>query len=112
LQGKEKFEILELAAQKGGIGGPEGKARASKAASDTEDVDQELFGRLKVLRRTFAQRQNVPPYMVFSDKTLHEMCRHLPKTLAALREISGVGDAKRDKYGFEFVQEIRDYAGG
>jgi ATP-dependent DNA helicase RecQ len=112
LQGKEKFEILELAAQRGGTGGPEGKPRATKAAADMEDVDQELFGRLKVLRRTFAQRQNVPPYMVFSDKTLHEMCRHLPKTLAALREISGVGDAKRDKYGFEFVNEIRDYAGG
>ena len=114
LQGKEKFEILELAAQKteGGGVGSEGKPRATRAAADIEDVDQELFGRLKALRRTFAQRQNVPPYMVFSDKTLHEMCRHLPKTLAALREISGVGDAKRDKYGFEFVNEIRDYAGG
>ena len=115
LQGKETFEILEIAASKGGLGGTgggDGKPKAAKIAAGTEDIDQELFGRLKTLRRTFAQRQNVPPYMVFSDKTLHEMCRHLPKTLAALREISGVGDAKRDKYGFEFVQEIRDHAGG
>ncbi|MDB5106689.1 MAG: recQ, partial [Fibrobacteres bacterium] len=109
LQGKETFQILEMVAKE--KSGGEGKVRASKSAADMEDVDQELFGRLKALRRTFAQRQNVPPYMVFSDKTLHEMCRHRPKTLAALREISGVGDAKRDKYGFEFVQEIREYAG-
>jgi ATP-dependent DNA helicase RecQ len=117
LQGKETFQILEMAAAKGdgkGDGKAEGAGRnkPAKNAADIGDIDQDLFGKLKILRRTFAQRQNVPPYMVFSDKTLHEMCRHLPKTLAALREISGVGDAKRDKYGFEFVQEIRDHVGG
>jgi ATP-dependent DNA helicase RecQ len=49
--------------------------------------------------------------MVFSDRTLHEMCRQLPVTLSALREIPGVGDNKRDKYGPEFVLEIRSYSG-
>ena len=109
LQGKESFGILELASREK----PVGKPRAARAgeADDISDVDQELFGRLRALRKTLAQRQGIPPYMVFSDKTLHEMCRAKPKTVSELREISGVGDSKRDKYGIEFVQEIRDYAG-
>jgi ATP-dependent DNA helicase RecQ len=104
LQGKEKFEILEMA---GGKAGPEGKTRPTRDAAGAEDIDQEFFDRLRALRKTLAQRQGIPPYMVFSDKTLHEMCRHKPTTVSALREISGVGDAKRDRYGMEFVQEIR-----
>jgi ATP-dependent DNA helicase RecQ len=104
LQGKEKFEILEMA---GGKAGSEGKARPAREAAGAEDIDQEFFDRLRALRKTLAQRQGIPPYMVFSDKTLHEMCRHKPTTVSALREISGVGDAKRDRYGMEFVQEIR-----
>jgi ATP-dependent DNA helicase RecQ len=109
LQGKETFQILELSSGKAeGAGG--GKARASKTSEGAEDIDQNLFARLKALRRDLAKRQNVPPYVVFTDKTLHEMCRHMPKTLSALREISGVGDSKRDKYGVEFVQAIRAHA--
>jgi ATP-dependent DNA helicase RecQ len=106
LQGKERFEILESGKAKAE---PAGKARA-RSAADAEDIDQALFDKLRGLRKTLAQRQNIPPYMVFSDKTLHEMCRHMPVTLAALREVSGVGDAKLDRYGIEFVQEIRAHA--
>ena len=90
-----------------------GGAGAGPAGEDGEAIgyDFELFDRLRALRKTLAQRQGLPPYMVFSDRTLHEMCRQMPMTLSALREIPGVGDNKRDKYGIEFVQEIRAYAG-
>ncbi|MDB5048165.1 MAG: recQ [Fibrobacteres bacterium] len=108
LQGKEKFEILEMGTRDKPESESKGRSRVSAGA---EDIDQELFDRLRALRKTLAQRQAVPPYMIFSDKTLHEMCRHKPVTLSALREISGVGDAKRDRYGIEFVQEIRAHAG-
>jgi len=51
----------------------------------------------------------VPPYVVFSDRTLHEMCRYFPVTLPDMRGISGVGDTKLERYGEEFVREIRKY---
>ncbi len=115
LQGQEKFSILEVAApgvgkdrRGSGSSGSGGYGSSSKsAAPELSNSDAKLFMRLKKLRKDFSQRQNVPPYVVFTDKTLHEMCRNKPVTLAALREISGVGDAKRDRYGIEFVQEIR-----
>ncbi len=112
LQGKETFEVLELGKRDKAT-----KSRGSQASGssgedgEAVDYDRALFDRLRALRKTLAQRQSIPPYMVFSDKTLHEMCRQQPKTLSALREIAGVGDAKRDKYGIEFVQEIRGYEG-
>ena len=114
LHGQEKFEILEVArketssAKAGGKGGSS-STRKGAGAEDVDSGDPDMFARLRALRKTLAQRQGVPPYMVFSDKALHEMCREKPVTLAAFREISGVGDAKRDKYGMEFVQEIRTY---
>jgi ATP-dependent DNA helicase RecQ len=51
----------------------------------------------------------VPPYVIFSDKTLHEMCRQFPKTASEMRRISGVGDVKLERYGEEFLGEIRTY---
>jgi ATP-dependent DNA helicase RecQ len=104
LQGKETLEILESREA------PKTKSKRSTAVTGGEEVDgadAQLFGRLRALRKELAGRQGVPPYMVFSDKTLHEMCRKKPIALAEFREVSGVGDAKLDKYGMEFVQEIR-----
>jgi ATP-dependent DNA helicase RecQ len=56
-----------------------------------------------------ADRQQVPPYIIFSDKTLHEICRTFPLTLPELRKVSGVGDLKLQRYGEEFTREIRNY---
>ena len=113
LQGKEKFEILELASREKALPGAKGQGRPARESAEAEEgSDPELFKALKSLRKTLAQRQGLPPYMVFSDKTLHEMCRSKPVTLSALREVSGVGDAKRDRYGIEFVQEIRAHLEG
>ena len=113
LQGKEKFEILEMAHKEpsGSKSSAKSKSGRGKTDSDSSAKDEpDLFASLRALRKTLAQRQGVPPYMVFSDKTLHEMCSQKPITLNAFREVSGVGDAKRDKYGMEFVQEIRAYS--
>ncbi len=113
LQGKEKFEILEMAHKEpsGSKSSAKSKSGRGKTDSDSSAKDEpDLFASLRALRKTLAQRQGVPPYMVFSDKTLHEMCSQKPLTLNAFREVSGVGDAKRDKYGMEFVQEIRAYS--
>ncbi len=70
---------------------------------------QALFDSLRRLRTTFARRENVPPYVIFSDATLVEMATYLPQTDAELRQISGVGDLKFEKYGADFLGEITSY---
>ncbi len=75
----------------------------------SEEYDPALFERLRALRKTFADEQQVPPFVVFSDKTLHEMCRYYPVTSADMRNISGVGDAKLERYGEYFIREIQKY---
>ena len=51
----------------------------------------------------------MPPYFIFSDKTLHEMCRLLPRDTQHLLEVPGVGVQKLEQYGQPFLQAIRDY---
>lgn len=70
---------------------------------------QELFDNLRQLRTVFAKNENVPPYVVFSDATLVEMATYLPLNDWELRKISGIGDLKFDKYGVDFLREIKDY---
>jgi len=84
------------------------KTKHEKAA-DSSQYDEALFERLRVVRKKIAQEHHVPPYIIFSDKTLREMCRYFPATLADMRRINGVGDAKLERYGREFVHEIKEY---
>jgi len=66
-------------------------------------VDTSLFDRLRTLRKELASRDKIPPYMVFSDATLQDMCALLPQTEAELREVKGVGELKLRKYGQDFL---------
>lgn len=70
---------------------------------------KELFDELKKVRMAFAREENVPPYVIFSDATLVEMATYLPHNNAEMRKISGIGDLKLDKYGADFISEIRNY---
>lgn len=69
----------------------------------------ELFERLRRVRADFAKRENVPPYVIFSDATLMEMASYLPTDIADLPRISGVGETKLAKYGKEFAAAVREY---
>ena len=80
-----------------------------KQVGDLSSSDRALFERLRVIRKRFAEEQKVPPFVIFSDKTLHEMCRHFPKTESEMRQITGVGDVKLERYGRKFIEEIRAY---
>jgi len=80
-----------------------------RGGSDARHYDEVLFGRLRGLRKRIAEEHQVPPYVIFSDKTLHEMCRHFPVTLPDIRGISGVGDAKLERYGEDFIREIKKH---
>ncbi len=74
-----------------------------------EPYDDALFEKLRALRKETADKQQVPPYIIFSDKTLHEMCRYYPADLSAMKTISGIGDAKLERYGTAFANMIKAY---
>lgn len=74
-------------------------------------VEQELFQQLVALRKRISAEVRLPPYIIFHDSTLLEMCRLLPADLVALQGIQGVGAAKIEKYGIRFVEAIRDFTG-
>lgn len=71
--------------------------------------DSELFERLRALRYELAEKQGVPPYVIFSDQTLHEMCSQLPDELEQMLEIKGVGQQKLAKYGQQFLTVLDSY---
>lgn len=66
----------------------------------------DLFERLRALRKRLASEQGIAPYMVFSDATLRDMCERLPRTDAEFLEVNGVGQAKLERFGDEFLAEI------
>jgi ATP-dependent DNA helicase RecQ len=74
-----------------------------------EDIDVGLWEALREKRRVLAEAQGVPPYVVFHDRTLKEMCARLPRDLGALSTISGIGERKLDKYGQAFLEVIGDH---
>lgn len=69
--------------------------------------DEELFQRLRALRKRLADDQGVPPYVVFSDATLRGMVRLRPQTADDLLAVSGVGKVKLERYGAAFLAELR-----
>ncbi|MET4693504.1 DNA helicase RecQ [Endozoicomonas lisbonensis] len=70
------------------------------------DEDKPLWDALRTLRREMAEKQGVPAYIIFNDKTLFEMLRHKPCDLEAMSHISGVGQYKLDQYGQQFAELI------
>jgi len=80
-----------------------------EAATEEEaEANQSLFEKLRELRRTIAAEQEVPPYVIFHDKTLAAMALHRPVSHSEFLQISGVGEAKLDKYGEKFIAAIRE----
>jgi len=69
-------------------------------------ADQELFEALRALRIQLAREQNVPPYVIFPDKTLTEMAIAKPATPARMLDIPGIGETKLARYGKLFLDEI------
>lgn len=72
------------------------------------EANQTLFEELRELRRTLATEQEVPPYVIFHDKTLAAMVMHRPVNEQGFLQISGVGQAKLERYGEKFLAVIRE----
>jgi len=84
------------------------KARASKRALDEAIEDPDLFAALRALRKQLADERDVPAYVIFSDATLREMARAVPRTAAQMRAIGGVGDKKLVDFGARFLATIAE----
>lgn len=74
----------------------------------SEGASTELFEKLRALRKDLAQEQGVPPYVIFHDATLKQMAEVRPADLAAMKEISGVGETKLERYGEAFLKVVRE----
>ncbi len=81
-----------------------GKTRAAGAMPN-----EELFEKLRVLRNRIAADQHVPAYIVFPDATLWDICRKLPVNHTEFMEVNGVGQAKLDRYGGIFIDEVKTF---
>ena len=88
------------------------KPKAAKRQTRTPlalDVDIALWEALRDCRRIFAEEQGVPPYVIFHDSSLQEMCVNLPQTMNEFSLVSGVGERKLGKYGPAFIRVIGDH---
>ena len=101
LRGEERIELrLDI------------KVKAAKRQTKTAlalDVDVALWEALRNCRREFAEERGVPPYVIFHDSALQEMCVNLPRDLNEFSLVSGVGERKLEKYGPAFVRVIGDH---
>ena len=82
------------------------KPRSATAPRPLGADERILFECLRVLRKETAQDMQVTAFMVFSDKTLREMARARPTTQQALLAVKGVGPAKYEEFGEQFIQVI------
>ncbi|WP_346353830.1 DNA helicase RecQ [Azotosporobacter soli] len=110
LQSDDRFPVVKMAPR--GVPVLRGEETVMKrsvaAVKRKESVGGELFETLRKLRHSLAMRDHVPPYVVFADSVLQEMCRVRPQTLDELREIKGVGDRKLARYGETFLAALQE----
>jgi len=102
---------VELRSPKGGLDQPARRRRRSGSASESRPLtppEQELFDKLRALRREIASGLGVPPYVVFSDVTLEEFARERPQSRAAMLDVKGVGPKKFDSFGERFLAALAD----
>lgn len=89
--------------------------KASKIPAKVKSKDAltntgyDLFEKLRTLRLEIAREEAMPPYIIFNDKTLIQMCLLLPQSKREMLNVSGVGEAKYDKYGERFIAEIEKF---
>jgi ATP-dependent DNA helicase RecQ len=89
-----------------------GSSQARAPLTFENEQDRELFEALRAARLELAREQNVPPYVIFHDKTLRELAIQKPNSRFALSGISGVGESKMERYGDIFLTVISQHGNG
>ena len=104
------LEMLKSREQvRGQINEAQKKERGARVKSSEFEYDRSLFSLLRNKRKELADEAGVPPYVIFSDKTLVEMAGYFPQSRESLLNISGVGKVKHERYGNDFLAIIKDY---
>ncbi len=106
LFGREPFFILKKEDTL-----PKVPGEREDALAGTNRYDKSLFDLLKAVRTELARQKNVPPYVIFSDKTLREMSALKPVDNSGFLRVSGVGETKLEQYGPVFLPKIREFLG-
>ena len=83
--------------------------RTANIKKQTPSENKELFEQLRELRRKTAAALGVPPYVIFTDASLMDMCSILPKNHDEFLQVSGVGVRKAERYGKKFISVINEY---
>lgn len=92
-----------------------GEAAGSRTKRKSDILNSkglDFFEILRGLRTETAREESLPPYLIFSDRTLVDMCVRLPMNREEMLNVAGVGERKYEKYGERFLNCIRDYTGG
>ncbi|MCI5648011.1 MAG: DNA helicase RecQ [Fusicatenibacter sp.] len=84
------------------------KKQRTMSGGELSGEDRALFEKLRALRMEIARQEKVPPYIVFSDKTLAQMCLLRPENKTGMMRVSGVGQMKYEKYGTRFLECIKN----
>lgn len=104
---KGQYPLLSVSEQ--GISVLLGKKEVYRKQAPVKQLvaDDELFEKLRSLRSQLAQEKNLPPYVIFSDKTLTELAEKQPQTSLEFLQIKGVGKSKLDNYGEQFLTLLK-----
>ena len=84
------------------------KAKAKKKVNYFDDYEVETFDKLKELRKSIASENKIPPYIVFSDKTLKELSNIMPSNKEEMLNVHGIGEVKFERYGQAFLELIKE----
>ena len=103
LKGEERIEIVRVIEKK------KTKVPQTKPDSSAASCNKELFELLRTLRKQIADEQGIPPYIVFSDRTLRDMAVQYPRTSETMLAVSGVGEVKLLRYGHQFLALIERF---
>lgn len=103
LQGKATLQLRkqELVLKK--------KDKKESRSKESHHDRHDLFEELKALRNKIAREKNLPSYIVFNDKSLHDMCHLLPRNESEFLLVHGVGQNKLENYGSVFLNLIQEY---
>ena len=110
LRGIAEVRLRQPAIQKKDRAASSSSSRPSLPIADGP-YDRQLFETLRAWRRAEAQERGVPPYVIFSDRTLRELARLRPSTRYELRGIYGIGDAKLEAFGDAVLSQIAGHSG-
>jgi ATP-dependent DNA helicase RecQ len=110
LKGKAKVELRKDAVTAPRAGKKaERKAAAAAALGGADSADHALFEVLRACRSALAKAEAVPAYVILPDRSLLDIARRKPRTLAEMAGIHGVGDAKLKRFGEQFLEVVRSY---